>query len=338
MAKETERSLLTSAPTKASLNLSVTDVRPSALHGERKLFIIAGRCGRLANRLVLFANFIALAEEQGHRVMNPTFHSYARKFEATRRDIFCQYPIDGCRSILDRAPGVASAIRGTRIFFRLARAASLLNERFPVFGGALLTLRESPGQAITALDGPEVQAKIREAKIILVNGWNFRVPELVRRHAEKIKFYFRPIAELELAAEQAAARLRKSADVVVGVHIRHGDYRTLGAAKWFFPISRYAQWMEELAAQFRASKVSFLICSDEPRHSDEFPGLSVGCGAGSSVGDLYALSKCDYIFGPVSTFSQWASFYGSKPLLHLNDSNHRVEREKFTVSDLREIP
>ena len=29
--------------------------------GPRQLFLISGRCGRLANRIVLFANFIALA-------------------------------------------------------------------------------------------------------------------------------------------------------------------------------------------------------------------------------------------------------------------------------------
>src|SRR5258707_15885756 len=88
------------------------------------LFIIAGRCGRLANRIVLFANFIALAAERGARVMNPTFHSYATLFESTRRDIYCRYPLARQRSVLDLVPGPASVVRGTRIFFHTARAAS----------------------------------------------------------------------------------------------------------------------------------------------------------------------------------------------------------------------
>ena len=312
---------------------------PASLpQGERTLFIISGRCGRLANRLVLFANFIALAEEHGYRVMNPTFHSYASFFETTRRDIYCQYPAARRRSLLDVMPGVAQAIRGTRLFFRLARPLSLLNERFPIFGSGMVTLRQSPGHEITALDGKEVQSRIRHARIVLVNGWNFRAPALVRIHAEKIREYFRPIAELEQASAQAVARLRGRADLVVGVHIRRGDYRTLGGAKWFFPVSRYAQWMRELAEQFLTSKISFLVCSDEPRSLEEFPGLSVECRAGSPMADLYGLAKCDYIFGPVSTFSQWASFYGSKPLFHLKDANARLERENFKVSDLHEIP
>ena len=78
---------------------------------DQKLFIISGRCGRLANRTVLFANFIALAEEQGHRVMNPTFHSYATLFQTMRQDIYCQYPSAARRSWLDAMPGVAWADR-----------------------------------------------------------------------------------------------------------------------------------------------------------------------------------------------------------------------------------
>jgi hypothetical protein len=303
-----------------------------------KLFVISGRCGRMGNRLILFANFIALAEEQGHRVINPTFHSYARFFEAMRRDIYCQYPPATRRSWLDIVPGMGGAIRGTRIFFHAARAAGLLNERHPIFGKRIFTLRQSPTEKITALDGPEVQAKIRDAGIVFVNGWTFRAPGLVKRHAEKIKSYFRPAAGIEQASRQAVDCLRQHADIVVGVHIRQGDYRTFREGTYFFAVAQYAAWMRELAGQFPTSNVAFFVCSDEPRHEQEFPGLCVGVGAGSETGDLCALARCDYILGPVSSFSMWASFYGNKPLLVIRDRETRIEREKFYVPDLTEIP
>ena len=305
---------------------------------DRKLVVIAGRCGRLANRLVLFANFIALAEEQGHRLINFTFHSYAGLFGTTSRDIYCQYPVAERKSWLDAVPALAGALRKTRLCYRAVRAASKLNERLPIFGRAIVTLRESPGQAITVLDGPEVQAKIREARIVFVNGWNFRAPDCVRRHAVKIRSYFRPIAAYEQSSRQAVDRLRQDANVVVGVHVRQGDYRRWRGGKYFFPISQYAAWMRELAEQFPARKVSFLVCSDDQLDAREFPELPVGFGAGSPVGDLYALAKCDCVFGPPSTFSQWASFYGDTPLLHLYDRGGRIERGKFCVSYLGEIP
>ena len=300
----------------------------------QKLFTIGRRCGRLANRLILFANFIALAEEQGHRLINFTFHSYSDLFEATRRNIYCRYPVPKRRSWIDVVPGVAALIRKTRIFYHLTRYASVLNERFPVLGSAAVTLRELKGHPVTLLDGPELQEKIRPAKIVFVYGWLFRAPDLVRKHGDKIRAYFRLIEQYENASREAVARLRRDAEVVIGIHVRHGDYRRWKDGKYFYPVARYAAWMQDLEAQFPDRKVAFLVCSDEPRSAGEFPGLSVGFGTEFPVSDLYALAQCDYILGPKSTFSQWASFYGEKPLLHLHDSNDSVRVEKFRVSYL----
>src|ERR1035438_5452553 len=91
---------------------SASPVLP-ARSGAGKLLIVGLRCGRLANRLALFANLIAFAEEHGHRVINFTFHSYAALFEATRRDVFCRYPAATRPSWLDAIPGVGGAIRKT---------------------------------------------------------------------------------------------------------------------------------------------------------------------------------------------------------------------------------
>jgi hypothetical protein len=80
--------------------------------------------------------------------------------------------------------------------------------------------------------------------------------------------------------------------------------------------------------------VAFLVCSDEPRSFGEFPGLTVGFGTDSPVSDIYALAQCDYILGPKSTFSQWASFYGEKPLFQVCDTGDSAKLEHFRVSYL----
>lgn len=285
----------------------------------------------MANRLMLFAHFMAMAEEQGHRIINFAFHSYADLFEVTRRDIYCRFPENGRRSWMDIVPGVNPAVRKTRLFLRLVYAASLLNERLPVFGKKVVTLLEQPG--VNNLGGPEVQNAIRDARIVLARGWMFRSPtDWMERHAEKIRAYFRPVAEFERAGNQAVERLRGNADVVVGVHIRHGDYRGWKDGQFYFPVSRYVEWMRQFAAQLPNRKVAFMVCSDESRSEAEFPGLSVGMGAESALGDLQALSRCDYIFGPKSTFTQWASFYGNKPLQLVYGGDDSMELQKFRVS------
>jgi hypothetical protein len=301
---------------------------------KQKLFTIGLRCGRLANRMILFANFVALAEEQGHRLINFTFHSYSEFFEGTRGNIYCRYPRPERRSWLDVVPGVAAFLRETRIPYHLTRAIAAINERFPVFGGTAMTLHELPGQKITLLDGPEYQEKIRPARVVFVYGWWLRTPRLVKKHADKIRAYFRPVEKFDHASRDAIEPLRRTADIVVGVHIRQGDYRGWFNGRYFFPVARYAAWMREVAAQFPGRRVAFFVCSDEARSAGEFPGLTVGLGTDSPVSDIYALARCDYIFGTKSTFSQWASFYGGKPLLQVCGTDEVAKLENFRVSYL----
>jgi hypothetical protein len=307
---------------------------PSA---QDKILVVGFRTGRLGNRLVLFANIIGFAAEHGYRVVNVAFHSYAHLFENTRRDIYCRYPIVRHRSLFDVIPGAAPAIRKTRIFYQIIRCASVWNYHLPILGKRVFTLREI-SQPTILLDSPEVQSRMADARIVFVHGWRIRAPESVRRHADLIREYFRPIAEYEQASRQAVERLRQKANVVVGVHIRLGDNWKWMGGQCYFPVSRYVTWMQELAEQFSGKKVAFLVCSDEPRQEQEFPGLAVGFGPGSQMGDLHALAKCDWIFGPLSTFSQWAAFYGNKPLLFLRDQNDSVRLDRFNFTDLLEIP
>ena len=305
---------------------------PALQHFEKqKLFTIALRCGRLANRLIIFANFIALAEEQGHRLINFTFHSYSEFFEGTRENIYCRYPRPQRRSWPDLIPGAAALLRRTRIPYHITRYTALLNERHPVFGEKAVTLHEFPGPVYTRLDGPEYQEKIRPAQVVFVYGWWLRTPRLVKKHGKKIRAYFRPVEKFVHASNAVIEPLRRQADILIGVHIRRGDYSYWKGGRYYFSAERYAAWMRDLVPQFPGRKIAFLVCSDEVRKLEEFPSLTVGLGTDSPVSDVYALSQCDFILGPKSTYTQWASFYGEKPLLHLEGSDHVVKIEDFRV-------
>jgi hypothetical protein len=188
------------------------------------------------------------------------------------------------------------------------------------------------------LDTPAVLEPVRDARLVFVYGWRYRAPELVRRHAEKIRAFFRPVEEHEQAAARAVEMLRRNADVVVGVHIRQGDYAGWKGGNYLFPTARYVEWMREMAGLFPGQRVAFLVCSNEPQAAEQFAGLTIGPGPGTAMGDLYALAGCDYLLGPLSSFTQWASFYGNKPLFHLRDKNARIERDQFFISDLAEVP
>ncbi|MDH4129338.1 MAG: hypothetical protein OEV44_11315, partial [Spirochaetota bacterium] len=75
--------------------------------------------------------------------------------------------------------------------------------------------------------------------------------------------------------------------------------------------------------------VSFLFCSNEKIDKNLFKEINVNFGTGHLLEDLYSLAECDYIIGPPSTFSSWASFYGNVPLLQLLTKDQKIEISDF---------
>ncbi len=294
--------------------------------------MIARRFGRLGNRLTLFCNLVALAEEHGCHVRDPTFHRYAGHFRKLVDNLYCEYPRPARRSAIYLVPGLATLIRGLR-----------LQQHITDIGTWLAKRRYLPGVVLTesltedGLFGPE-PAPYASAKVVLMRDWTFRVPHLVVKHGSLLRDFFRPIPEIEQGSTQAAAALRERADLVVGVHIRQGDYSIWLNGRYFYPLAQYREWMQQLADRFAPRSVAFLVCTDSKFSESDFPGLTVGFGPGNPAGDLYALSCCDRLVGPVSTFSFWASFYGNVPLCTLRKRGQNLADAPFAVSDLSEIP
>jgi hypothetical protein len=300
--------------------------------------VIARRMGRLANRLVLFASFAAFAEEHGYGLTNVTFHSYEGWFEATRRNISCRYPPPRRRSMVDLIPGLNPLLRRTRVLTHLARGASAVVERCGWFRPWAVTWRDTAQAGITWLDDDAATAFLRPARVVFVNGWTFRAPRLLRKHAAKIREFFRPVAEVRAHVERTLRPLRERADVIVGVHVRRGDYRTWQGGRYFYPPAAYAAWMREFAAAWPGRRVGFFVSSDEPLPAAEFAPLDVQFAGGpTAVHDLHALAACDYLFGPPSTFSQWASFAGDTPVQHLEAADEHVDLARFHVSHFERI-
>ena len=79
--------------------------------------------------------------------------------------------------------------------------------------------------------------------------------------------------------------------------------------------------------------MAFLICSDEPQHGGDFARMNVHFGTGHAIEDLYALARCDYLIGPPSTFSAWASFYGKVPLYFIEDVRYCPYLTEFTPNN-----
>ena len=50
---------------------------------------------------------------------------------------------------------------------------------------------------------------------------------------KELQHIFRPRQEIVNKAEEMINNIRKKADIIVGVHIRHGDYRTFENGRYY---------------------------------------------------------------------------------------------------------
>ena len=302
---------------------------------------VARRFGRLANRLVLSAHLAAFAREHGLRLVNYTLHSYASEFANLRSDLGCSFPPR--RGISSMLPGFGSVVRKTRLCYHLVRTAAHVAPRLPVVGAGVVTLDDeltdlADDSGIIPLEDQRIADLFTSRRRVFVNGWQFRAPELVVHHADEIREYLRPAYKHFKAAHAVVGPLRDAVDVVVGVHLRRGDYRTWLGGRYFFDDAAYNMWMSQVARQYPRQRVAFLICSDEPIQRSSYSPHRVATGPGSPLGDMTALSMCDLILGPVSTYSQWASFAGDTPLLTVTHERQAADRHAAQVSRMDVLP
>lgn len=251
----------------------------------------------MCNRLLATAHLVAHAEACGQTVLSCALRKYAPYFEGL--------PEHGILTHRPERPR-------TKTVFRVPLAV-LRSGLFP------------PGE-IPFTDPRVLRAE--QAALLVLIGWRFRDDKALREHGPLVRALFRPRAHFRQPAEQCLAELRGQCDVVVGVHVRRTDYATFRDGCFFYSDAVYRRMMKDLSAQLRG-RVGFLVASDATIDTSMFSGMLVQQAPGHELVDLYALAGCDYILGPPSTYSMWASFYGDVPLCHVSSADAEVTLEAF---------
>jgi len=181
------------------------------------------------------------------------------------------------------------------------------------------------------ISSPEFLKLAKSTAILFVMGWQFEDKKNIKgKHGNVIRDYFQPLNKHQKNIDLLIEGARKNADVLVGVHIRHGDYKTFRDGKYFYDLSIYENIMKNVMNNFTGKKIKFLICSNAAQPIENFHGLDICLGTGHPVEDMYTFSKCDYILGPPSTYTMWASFYGNVPLYMIENP-----KASFTINDFK---
>jgi len=286
------------------------------------MIVIAAKPGQLGNMLVLFANFIGRAIESGLTVSNLAFDDYAAYFPATRDDLLCRFPARRSR------------FRDARLRRALYRLSNFMVRLVARLGGTLgplrtITLRD--WTTVFRLDSAAFLETARSGRTVLVRGWLFRDPPMFRKHAHVIRQFFEPLPSICANIDTLVRRARLGADLLVGIHIRHGYLYHEAWRKHWYPPEQYAELMAKTQNLFSNRSVRFLICSDRQQSADIFSRFGFVFGSGHVVEDMYSLARCDYLLGPPSTYTMWASFYGSVPLYTIIDPNRGPTIQEFNV-------
>lgn len=289
------------------------------------MLIVSDKSGQMANRMFLFAHLIAFAFEHNLTVSNPTFDEYGAYYEGTRRDIFSRFPAQ--KSWL--APTAARRRYVYKVIDNLTRRRLKFRVPLPKFTATLcLDLME-----FCEMTSPKFQNALQSHPLLFLRGWHFIDLALFEKHADQIRRFFQPVAPHAENVETLIQSCRADTDVLIGVHIRRGDYKNFMEGRYYFEHHVYATLMHRTKALFPERKVRFLICSNEPVPTEVFQGLDYRLGNNHLVEDMYSLARCDYLLGPASTYTMWASFYGQVPLYQVYEPEKDFARDAFTIKE-----
>jgi len=258
--------------------------------------------GRMANRLILASTFIAQAEEYGDSFLHLAFADYCRFFEGTRHRPFLYH-------------------RSTHPQPRTAKR---------LFGCINIWNTYDKRGETYFLEQEAFRAAQTTTRFLFVIGWSFRTPDIVLKHKSLIRTTFTPVTRHRDAVARLAEALRIHADHVVGVHIRQTDYKKFSGGRYFYSLDTYKGFMRQMEAQL-PGRTRFLLCSDIRLDPAEFRDFDILIGTGHPVEDNYSLAKCDYIIGPPSTYTAWASFYGATPKHFIRSAQEVITLDAFNI-------
>ncbi len=282
--------------------------------------VIASKSGQLGNRIIVFAHFIANAIEYDYELYNPNFDEYCSYFNSTARNDFHDYPI----TVTDKA---FIDLKQKKISERVG-----FNTLKYLFSPSCKILKI---KKIYELSHEDFLGLLEKKQTIIAYGWLFRDRNNFNKHLDILKKIFSPI---EIHARNVDTLMqncrsdKKKNKLLIGVHIRRGDYQTFQGGKYYYENSVYLKYMTQVYEIFQQQQksVAFLLCSNEAI-SEIFNQFEVYTGTGHLIEDLYCFAKCDYLMGPSSTYTSWASIYGDVPLCHFQTRDQVLQLSDFKV-------
>jgi len=163
----------------------------------------------------------------------------------------------------------------------------------------------------------------------IVEGWFVRFYDLFLKYKDEITDLFDFDSRIKEKVKTTIDRNSNEGDIRLGIHVRHGDYKTFNGGAFYYDDDVYISHIKAFVRKNSSKHVTVFICSNDPKidrenYTKNLPEASVVFPDGNPGEDLCLLSECDYLIGPPSTFTLVASMYRDTPLLwmHSTDSDN----------------
>ncbi len=271
------------------------------------MIIISDKPGQFANLLFIYANLLAYGKENKVRVVNPAFHQYRAYFPAT----------------------AGFSFTGNGLIYKICNLVSRTLNRARIKKGPVRCIALDWHQQINLENAPQLKGGV-----CFVKGWLFRSEHLLVKHSEGIKQFFTPgPGYTKIIDEFFRSAVTRPDTTVIGIHVRRGDYKHFENGRYYYSIEEYQAIIAQLFNLFKSTNPVFVVCSNENTglESQAPEGAKIIAAPGHELLDLYTLSRCNYIAGPPSTYSMWASYYGDVPLCMIQKSDQKIDKNDFKI-------
>ena len=164
----------------------------------------------------------------------------------------------------------------------------------------------------------------------LVEGWAYRNKSLTIKHRS---FYRRRLYEANPPLDARTVLASDKANIAV--HIRHGDYALWRGGQFDYPnfvyLSAIAQVLRLVPGRARIVIFTDDRWLDRSVYHAAFDDVVFS--SSSPRSDHYLMSLSNYIVGPPSTFSLWASYIGQVKYCHINSPGDVIGADSFGICD-----
>ena len=271
----------------------------------KKLILIKPN-GNHSNRLLQNLHFEAFCKEHNFEFCNPTFCDMADFYVApcnTQSNRFLRFlQID---------------LLGKKIFHNSRIVKKIFSVIWLVSKISCLKFVRFDKKDDENLCEVRLLKAFKKHNTIYVAGWYFRVPNLAEKHRPEMQkqYALKPLFYNENSLYKKINALKTESYKLIGIHIRRGDYIKWKGGKYYYNDDVYEKLMQNFSTQ-HGEKHAFIIFSNDNTKFKERKNLLIS--KEYWYIDHHLMSFCDYLFGPPSTFTFWASYVGQAKLSYIH--------------------